>query len=521
MKHKIKHIHFVGIGGSGMNGIAEVLLNLGFQVSGSDVAANVATKRLKKLGATIYIGHDENNLTDADAVVVSTAVGADNVEIMAARERHIPVVPRAMMLTELMRLRQGIAVAGTHGKTTTTSLTASVLAKGGLDPTFVIGGKLNSSGTNARLGTGEFIVVEADESDASFLHLQPILAVITNIDADHMETYGHDFARLKQAFVDFVEHLPFYGRAILCIDDENVREILPRISKPVTTYGFSVDAQIRAVSVTHQGGKMLFTAQCRQNGVPQDMAITLNLPGMHNVLNALAAIAVALEVGIESGAIIAALAEFEGVDRRFQKYGEVSLLDNPLPLVREGVSAVSDGTTSHSARPSRNDGQAAGYPASARGSFTLIDDYGHHPAEMAATLGAVRGAFPGRRLVLAFQPHRYTRTRDLFEDFVKVLCSVDALVLTEVYAAGEPPIVAADGRALMHALRVAGQSAVVFVEHIAGMPQAIMQMAHDGDVVVTMGAGSIGGLPNKLLGKSDVEATGKIPAMQTQRSGGS
>jgi UDP-N-acetylmuramate--alanine ligase len=450
-------------------------------VSGSDLGKNVATRRLKQLGATVYLGHAEQNLTDADAVVVSTAVGPDNAEVLAARSRRIPVVPRAMMLAELMRLRQGIAVAGTHGKTTTTSLTASVLAKGGFDPTFVIGGKLNSSGSNAKLGTGEFIVVEADESDASFLHLQPILAVVTNIDADHMETYGHDFARLKQAFVDFVEHLPFYGRAMLCVDDANVREILPRISKPVTTYGLSEGAQIRAVNVRHQGGQMCFTAQCRQNGSPKDLDITLNLAGMHNVLNALAAIAVALEVGVASDAIIAALAEFEGVGRRFQNHGEVGLADG--------------------------------------GSFTLIDDYGHHPAEMAATLAAVRGAFPGRRLVLAFQPHRYTRTRDLFEDFVKVLRSVDALVLTEVYSAGEPAVVAADGRALMHALRVAGQNEAVFVEQIADMPQAIMQMARAGDVVVTMGAGSIGSLPNKLLGISDADATGKIPAMRTQRTG--
>jgi len=460
MKHKVKHLHFVGIGGSGMNGIAEVLLNLGFQVSGSDLSENAVTQRLRQLGATVYLGHAERHLTNADAVVVSTAVGQDNPEVLAARARRIPVVPRAMMLAELMRLRQGIAVAGTHGKTTTTSLAASVLAKGGFDPTFVIGGRLNSSGGNARLGTGEFIVAEADESDASFLHLQPIIAVITNIDADHMETYGHDFGRLKQAFVDFVEHLPFYGMAMLCIDDANVREIMPRITKPVCTYGFSEDAQIRAVNVRHQGGQMRFTAECRQNGTPKDLDITLNLAGMHNVLNALAAIAVALEICVADDAIIAALAEFEGVDRRFQRYGEIALPDG--------------------------------------GSFTLIDDYGHHPAEMTATLAAVRGAFPGRRLVLAFQPHRYTRTRDLFEDFVKVLCSVDALALAEVYAAGEPPIVAADGRALMHALRVAGQNEAVFVEQIAGMPQAIMQMARDGDVVITMGAGSIGGVPGML-----------------------
>lgn len=503
MKHKIKHIHFVGIGGSGMNGIAEVLLNLGFQVSGSDLSESAVTQRLQTLGATIRYGHDTQNLQDADAVVTSTAVKADNPEVVAARERRIPIVPRAVMLAELMRLRQGIAVAGTHGKTTTTSLVTSILAKGGYDPTFVIGGRLNSSGANARLGTGEFIVAEADESDASFLYLTPILAIVTNIDADHMETYGHDFGKLKQAFVDFIERLPFYGRAMLCVDDENVREILPRISKPITTYGFGEDAQIRAVNVRHEGGKMRFTALCRHNSgcdtllaepadcgsnrtvapsapdgstapcrgdAPIDLDITLNLAGLHNVLNALAAIAVGLEVGVAPVAIVAALAEFEGVGRRMQRYGEI-----PLPQAGEGVNA-----------------------AAAGGSFTLIDDYGHHPVEMKATLAAVRGAFPGKRLVLAFQPHRYTRTRDLFEDFVKVMASVDALVLGEVYAAGEAPIVAADGRALMHALRVTGQSEAVFVEKIADMPQTIMQMARDGDVVLTMGAGSIGGVPNQI-----------------------
>jgi len=458
MKHKIKNIHFVGIGGSGMNGIAEVLLNLGFQVSGSDLAESSVTQRLKTLGATIHYGHDTNNLQDADAVVTSTAVKADNPEVVAARERRIPIVPRAVMLAELMRLRQGIAVAGTHGKTTTTSLVTSVLAKGGYDPTFVIGGRLNSSGANARLGTGEFIVAEADESDASFLYLTPILAVITNIDADHMETYGHDFNKLKQAFVDFIERLPFYGRAMLCVDDENVRDILPRISKPITTYGFSEGAQIRAVNVRHEGGKMRFTALCRHNTVPIDLDVTLNLAGLHNVLNSLAAIAVALEVGVSEEAIVAGLAEFEGVGRRMQRYGEI--------------------------------------PLASGGSFTLIDDYGHHPVEMKATLAAARGAFPGRRLLLAFQPHRFTRTRDLFEDFVKVLSGVDALALAEIYAAGEQPIVAADGRALMHALRVAGQNEAVFVESIADMPQTILQMARDGDVVLTMGAGSIGGVPN-------------------------
>jgi UDP-N-acetylmuramate--alanine ligase len=464
MKHKIKHIHFVGIGGSGMNGIAEVLINLGFKVSGSDLADSAVTQRLQTLGAIIHHGHDAKNLRSADAVVTSTAVKADNPEVVAAREQRIPIVPRAVMLAELMRLRQGIAVAGTHGKTTTTSLVASVLAKGGYDPTFVIGGRLNSSGANARLGTGEFIVAEADESDASFLYLTPILAVVTNIDADHMETYGHDFNKLKQAFVDFVERLPFYGRAILCSDDVNVREILPRISKPITTYGLGEESQIRGVNVRHENGQMRFTAQCRHDekclfeGKPLDLDVTLNLAGEHNVLNALAAIAVGLEIGVAPAAIVAALAEFEGVGRRMQRYGEI--------------------------------------PLASGGSFTLIDDYGHHPVEMKATLAAVRGAFPGKRLLLAFQPHRFTRTRDLFEDFVKVLSGVDALALGDIYAAGEAPIVAADGRALMHALRVAGQSEAVFVEQIADMPQTILQMARAGDVVLTMGAGSIGGVPN-------------------------
>ncbi len=485
MKHKVKHIHFVGIGGSGMNGIAEVLLNLGFQISGSDMADNPITQRLRKLGAKIYTGHEENNLVDADAVVVSTAIAADNSEVVAARARKIPIVPRAMMLAELLRLRQGIAVAGTHGKTTTTSLTANVLAKGGFDPTFVIGGRLNSSGVNAKLGTGEFIVVEADESDASFLYLQPILAVITNIDADHMETYGHDFSKLKQAFIDFAEHLPFYGMAIVCIDDANVRDILPRISKPITTYGFSAEAQIRAVNVQHQHGLMRFTAQCRQNGQPRDLEITLNLPGLHNVLNALAAIAVGLEVGVADDAIVSALAEFQGVGRRFQRYGEIKL----PPVAAENLHRLA--------------GEIEVSPAA---SFTLIDDYGHHPVEMAATIAAVRGAFPGRRLLLAFQPHRYTRTRDLFEDFVKILSTVDALLLAEVYSAGEAPIVAADGRALMHALRVSGQTEAVFVEHIAELPQAILQMVRPDDVVLTMGAGSIGGVGNQIKNMSVTHA---------------
>jgi len=459
VKHKVKNIHFVGVGGSGMSGIAEVLANLGYTVSGSDLAESATTRRLAAQGVRVVIGHAAEHTRGADAVVVSTAVKADNPEVVAARERAIPVVPRAQMLAELMRLKQGIAIAGTHGKTTTTSLVTSILAEGGLDPTFVIGGRLNAAGANARLGHGDFLVAEADESDASFLFLTPVISVVTNIDADHMETYGHDFGRLKQAFVDFVHRLPFYGLAVLCQDDPNVREILPRISKQVVTYGLQPGANVYAENVRAEHGQMLFDA-VRVNGSISRLAITLNLPGMHNVLNALAAIAVATEVGVEDAAIVKALAEFKGVGRRFQRYGEI---------------AIPGG-----------------------GSFTLVDDYGHHPVEMAATLAAARGAFPGRRLVLAFQPHRYTRTRDCFEDFVKVLSSVDALLLGEVYAAGETPIVAADGRTLARALRVAGKVEPVFVEDIAAMPQTIRDSVRDGDVVLTMGAGSIGAVPGKL-----------------------
>ena len=457
MKHKVKRLHFVGIGGSGMSGIAEVLLNLGYQVSGSDLVANGATERLAALGAQISIGHAAKNVEDADAVVISTAVKSDNPEVIAARTRRMPVVPRALMLAELMRLKQGIAVAGTHGKTTTTSLVASVLAEGGLDPTFVIGGRLTSAASNARLGTGEFIVVEADESDASFLHLQPVVAVVTNIDADHMETYQHDFAKLKQAFVEFLQNLPFYGSAILCGDDAAVREIMPFVSKPIVTYGFNKDAMVRAEDVVHEGGRMRFRAL--REGTDGALDVTLNLPGRHNVLNALAAIAVATELGVSDKAIVTALGEFRGVGRRFQRYGDIAI------------------------------------PG---GSFTLVDDYGHHPAEMRATLDAARGAFPGHRLVLAFQPHRYTRTRDLFEDFVSVLSSVDALLLAEVYAAGESPIVAADGRALVRAVRVAGKVEPLFVKQIADMAEAIRTLAKPGDVVVTMGAGSIGSIAANL-----------------------
>ena len=457
MKHKVRRIHFVGLGGSGMSGIAEVLANLGYQVSGSDLAANAATRRLEGLGVRVALSHEAANVEDADAVVVSTAVRADNPEVTAARARRVPVVPRALMLAELMRLRRGIAIAGTHGKTTTTSLVASVLAEGGLDPTFVIGGRLTAAGSNARLGGGEYIVVEADESDASFLHLQPMIAVVTNIDADHMETYQHDFARLKQSFVQFLQNLPFYGSAVLCADDPNVREILPFVSKPIVTYGLAPDAMIRGDHVVHDHGAMRFTALRERRA---SLTVTLNLPGQHNVLNALAAIAVADELGIPDAAILKALSEFRGVGRRFQRYGEIAL---------EGG-----------------------------GAFALIDDYGHHPVEMAATLAAARGAFPGRRIVLAFQPHRYTRTRDLFEDFVKVLSTADALVLADVYAAGEPALVAADGRSLARAVRVAGRVEPLFVEDIAGMPEAIRRVAQDGDVVLAMGAGSIGGVAPAL-----------------------
>ena len=460
MKHKVKNIHFVGIGGSGMSGIAEVLVNLGFGVSGSDLADNATTRRLAGLGVRITTGHAGENVGGADAVVVSTAVQADNPEVIAARERKVPIVPRAQMLAELMRLKQGIAIAGTHGKTTTTSLVASIMAEGGMDPTFVIGGRLNAAGANARLGSGDFIVAEADESDASFLFLSPVISIVTNIDADHMETYGHDFGRLKQAFVDFLQRLPFYGVAVLCADDANVREIMPQISKQIVTYGLDPAANVHAENVVAADGQMRFDC-VRVNGSVSRFPVVLNLPGLHNVLNALAAIAAAVEVGVPDAAIAKALAEFKGVGRRFQRYGEVQLADG--------------------------------------GSLTLVDDYGHHPAEMKATIAAARGAFPGRRLMLAFQPHRYTRTRDCFEDFVSVLNGVDALVLAEVYAAGEPPIVAADGRALARALRVAGKIEPVFVEDISDMPQAIMDVARDGDVVITMGAGSIGGVPGKLM----------------------
>ncbi len=461
MKHAIRHIHFVGIGGAGMSGIAEVLFNLGYVISGSDLSDSATLRRLQALGIQTFVGHSAAHVAGADAVVTSTAVQPDNPEVLEARDKHIPVVPRALMLAELMRLKQGIAIAGTHGKTTTTSLVASVLAEAGLDPTFVIGGRLNSAGANAKLGSGDYIVVEADESDASFLNLLPVMAVVTNIDADHMETYGHDFNRLKGAFIDFLHRMPFYGTAILCTDDAAIRDIVPQVSCPVTSYGFNEAAQVRAVDVRPMAGRMHFTVQ-RRNGVTlPDLDVVLNLPGDHNVLNALSAIAVAVELNVPDAAVLKALAEFRGVGRRFQRHGEV--------------------------------------PAKTGGSFTLIDDYGHHPVEMAATLAAARGAFPGRRLVLAFQPHRYTRTRDCFEDFIQVIGNADAVLLAEVYAAGEAPIVAADGRSLARALRVAGKIEPVFVADVADLPQAIADFACDGDVVMCMGAGSIGQVPSKVL----------------------
>ncbi|PRD67020.1 UDP-N-acetylmuramate--L-alanine ligase [Malikia granosa] len=461
MKHAIRHIHFVGIGGAGMSGIAEVLLNLGYRISGSDLGDSAVTRRLIELGARVHQGHNAAYIEGADCIVTSTAVKADNPEVLAARAKLIPVVPRAVMLAELMRMKKGVAIAGTHGKTTTTSLVASVLAAADFDPTFVIGGRLNSAGANARLGSGDYIVVEADESDASFLKLLPVLAVVTNIDADHMETYGHDFGKLKDAFVEFLHHMPFYGAAVVCIDDPVIRELLPRIERPITSYGTAEDAQVRALDIRAVDGQMHFRVQ-RRNGIQlPDLEVVLNLPGQHNVLNALAAIAVAVELGVPDAALLEALAQFKGVGRRFQRYGEVALPGG---------------------------GQA-----------TLVDDYGHHPVEMAATLAAARGAFPGRRLLLAFQPHRYSRTRDCFEDFVKVIGQADAVLLAEVYAAGEAPVVAADGRALARALRVAGKVEPVFVDPIGAMPQALLDNARDGDVLLCMGAGSIGAVPAQVV----------------------
>ena len=458
MKHKVKNIHFVGIAGSGMSGIAEVLINLDFNVSGSDLAVNATTRRLTAFGAKVYQGHATENVQDADVIVVSSAVNEENPEIKAARAMNVPVVPRALMLAELMRFKQGIAVAGTHGKTTTTSLIASILAEAGMDPTFVIGGKLEAANANAKLGTGEYIVAEADESDASFLHLTPVMAVVTNIDQDHMDTYEHSFEKLKSAFVEFLQQLPFWGMAVLCVDDANIREILPRVTKPVMTYGLSEDARVRAKNVRADDGKMHFTVQ-RINGVTTEFDVTLNLPGNHYVLNALAAIAIASEMNIPDAAMIKALREFKGVGRRFERYGEIPV------AARNGYAG---------------------------GTFTLVDDYGHHPVEMQAVIAAARGAFPDRRLVMAFQPHRYTRTRDCFEDFVKVLSTADVVLLTEVYSAGEAPIVAADTRSLIRAIRVAGKIEPMFVETTDELSQAILDVVLPDDVVIVMGAGSIG-----------------------------
>jgi UDP-N-acetylmuramate--alanine ligase len=461
MKHAIKHIHFVGIGGSGMSPIAEILHGQGYRVSGSDLSDSAVTRRLAGLGVTVFIGHAAGHIAGAQAVVTSTAVQADNPEVQAARAQRIPVVARAVLLAELMRHKKGIAIAGTHGKTTTTSLVASVLLAAGADPTFVIGGQLKSAGANAGLGSGEYIVVEADESDASFLHLSPVISVVTNIDADHMATYGHNLGRLHAAFVEFIHRLPFYGRAVLCSDDAGVRAVLPALQRPVTTYGLDGDADLRAVGVQAlDGGGMRFTAQQAGHA---DLAVTLNLAGAHNVRNALAAIAVAREIDVPDAPIARALAQFAGVGRRFEPHGEIA------------VAAANGG-----------------------GRYTLVDDYGHHPAELAAVIAAARGAYAGRRLILAFQPHRYSRTRDCFADFVSVLARADGLLLTEVYAAGEAPIPGADARALAQALRDAGCRTLQFVPTVAALPAAIAQTLRDGDVLITLGAGSIGSLPRLL-----------------------
>lgn len=477
MKHAIRHVHFVGIGGAGMSGIAEILHNLGYTVSGTDIADSPVLRRLQSMGIHTRVGHDAQHISGADAVVTSTAVQADNPEVVEAHRKWIPVVPRAVMLAELMRLKQGIAIAGTHGKTTTTSLVASVLAQAGLDPTFVIGGRLISAGANAKLGSGEYIVVEADESDASFLNLNPIMSVVTNIDADHMETYGHDFGRLKQAFIEFLHRMPFYGAAVLCADDPVLQSIFPEVSRPITSYGISDNAQVRAHDVRADGSRMRFRVT-RSNGITlPDLDIVLNLPGMHNVRNALAAVSIAVELNLPDEAVVKALAEFKGVGRRFQNHGDL--------------------------------------PARSGGHYTLIEDYGHHPVELAATIEAARGAFAGRRLVLAFQPHRYTRTRDCFEDFVQVLRLADVVWLTEVYAAGEAPIAAADGRALAHALRVAGQQALVFAQDLSQLESLVQEQAQDGDVVMCMGAGSIGQLPTRLVAQA---SGGDKPGLRVVRT---
>ena len=468
MKHAIKPIHLVGLGGVGMSGIAEVLLNLGYEVSGSDLNDSAVLKRLASLGVQTYIGHAAEHMKGADAVVISTAVSEDNPEVIQAHAKLIPVVPRAVMLAELMRLKTGIAIAGTHGKTTTTSLVTSVLAQAGLDPTFVIGGRLNSAGANAKLGSGDYIVVEADESDASFLNLLPIMAVVTNIDEDHMQTYGHDFEKLKNAFIEFLHRMPFYGAAVLCLDDPAVTSILPSVSRPITTYGLSEGAQVRAVDVRAVGTRMHFNV-VRSNGVTlPSLKIDLNLPGIHNVRNALAAIAIAVELNIPDEAVQAALQNFSGVGRRFQNHG---------PVLAKGG-----------------------------GHFTLIEDYGHHPVELRATIEAARGAFPKSRLLLAFQPHRYTRTRDCFEDFVRVLQLADWVCLTQVYAAGEAPIVAADSRALMRSLRIQGFEQVALAQSLEDISDFMLSLAKEGDVVMCLGAGSIGQVPGLMKASAAISA---------------
>ena len=458
---RIKRIHFIGIGGVGMGGIAEVLSNLGFKVSGSDIKLNSVTNRLSSAGVIINIGHEATNVSGCDVVVVSTAIEENNPEIIAARELRIPIVRRAEMLAELMRFRYGIAIAGTHGKTTTTSLIASLLAEGGLDPTFVIGGKLNSAGSHARLGESHYLVAEADESDASFLHLQPMMSVVTNIDADHMGTYGGNFANLRQIFLDFLHQLPFYGLAIVCLDDPVLQEMLPYITKPVLTYGFSEDADIRATEYQQKNSRCEF--QVSRGGDLAPLQIALNLPGRHNVLNALAAIAVGQELGVDDNAIRSALGQFQGIARRFQLNGEIK---------------------------------------TGNGTILLIDDYGHHPREITATINAIRSGWPQRRLVFTFQPHRYTRTRDLFDDFTVALSEVDVLLVTEVYAAGELPIGNADGRALCRAIRARGQVDPVFVEDVETLATVLKGVIRDNDIVLTSGAGSIGSvaaeLPQKL-----------------------
>jgi UDP-N-acetylmuramate--alanine ligase len=461
-------LHFIGIGGAGMGGIAEVVATLGYTVSGSDLAESAMTRRLQSMGITVFKGHAAEHIAGADVIVVSTAIDAQNPEIIAAREQRIPIVRRAEMLAELMRFRQGIAVAGTHGKTTTTSLTTSLLVEGGLDPTYVIGGKLNSSASNSKLGTGEYLVAEADESDASFLHLQPMISVITNIDEDHMSTYGGDFSKLKQTFIEFLHHLPFYGLAVLCVDDEHVRSILPEVNRTVITYGIEQEADVRASKVHFEGTQSFFTVHCKRSN--RSLDVTLNLPGQHNVLNALAAIAIAMELEIADEAILNGLRKFSGVGRRFQMYGDINF---------------------------------------GKGIATLVDDYGHHPREMLATLKALRGVWPTRRLVLVFQPHRYTRTRDLFEDFTQVLSETDVLVLMEVYAASEQAIPGADGRALARAIRIRGKVDPIFVTDVEDVPGVLKHILQDGDVILTQGAGSVGGLAASLPEKLTIYQTGQ------------